>query len=143
MEGTCGNILDESLTTVRKVLKRKYKGKTAKEQFSLQQLAYSIVQEYDMKHIQIPKVYTYDQRSYTMERIDTNKPIYEYKSYISEYALKELWNFCDVFESLGYFANDIECYLQPSGKIAIIDFDKCEQVIAGQSRKANPFVYEV
>jgi hypothetical protein len=143
MEGTCGNILDESQTIVRKVMKKKYKGKSAKEQFSLQQLAYSTVEEYDMKYIQIPKVYTYDHRSYTMDRIDTTKPIYECKSEDVEYALKELRDFCYAFESKGYFANDIECYLQPSGKIAIIDFDKCEAVVEGESRKPNPFVYEV
>ena len=141
MEGACANILDESQDVVRKVLKRKYKGKSAQEQFSLQQLAYSVVQEYGLKHIHIPKVYTYDHRSYTMDRIDTNNPIYECKDSISEYALKELRMFCDAFESKGYFANDIECYLQPSGKIAIIDFDKCEKVIPGETRKANPFVY--
>jgi hypothetical protein len=139
MEGACANILDESQTIVRKVLKRKYKGKSSAEQFSLQQLAYSILQEYDMKHIQIPKVYMYDQRSYTMDRIDTNKPIYECKSEVSECALKELRHFCEVFELKGYFANDIECYLQPSGKIAIIDFDKCEAVYTG-SRKENVFI---
>lgn len=140
MEGACANIIDESQNIVRKVLKRKYKGKSSAEQFSLQQLAYTIVQEYNMEYIQIPKVYTYDQRSYTMDRIDTTKPIYEYKSEVYECALKELRDFCEVFESKGYFANDIECYLQPSGKIAIIDFDKCEQVVKGESRKANPFV---
>jgi hypothetical protein len=140
MEGACANIIDESQDVVRKVLKRKYKGKSSAEQFSLQQLAYSIVQEYDLKHIQIPKVYSYDHRSYTMERIDTSKPIYEYKKEVSEYALKELWEFCEFFELKGYFANDIECYLQPSGKIAIIDFDKCEAVVQGQSRNPNPFV---
>jgi hypothetical protein len=139
MEGACANIIDESQTVVRKVLKRKYKGKSAKEQFSLQQLAYSVVQEYELKHIHIPKVYTYDHRSYTMDRIDTSKPIYEYKNDISECALKEVDAFCNAFESKGYFANDIECYLQPSGKIAIIDFDKCESVSTG-SRKENAFI---
>ncbi len=139
MEGACANILDEGQGVVRKVLKRKYIGKSAKEQFSLQQLAYSIVQEYDMKHIRVPKVYTFDNRSYTMDRIDTDKPIYECKESISEYALKELQTFCKAFVLKGYFANDIECYLQPTGKIAIIDFDKCEKVVPG-SRKANPFI---
>ena len=142
MEGACANIIDESQNVVRKVLKRKYKGKSSAEQFSLQQLAYSIVREYDMKHIQIPKVYTFDHRSYTMDRIDTSKPIYECKSEVTEYTLNELHTFCDIFESKGYFANDIECYLQPNGKIAIIDFDKCEAVGKG-SRKSNPFIYEV
>lgn len=142
MEGACANILDESQEVVRKVLKRKYKGKSSAEQFSLQQLAYSIVQEYNMKYIQIPKVYTFDQRSYTMDRIDTSKPIYECKSEVTIYALKQLHAFCDAFESKGYFVNDIECYLQPSGKIAIIDFDKCEAVHLG-SKKANVFIPEL
>lgn len=140
MEGACANILDESHDIVRKVLKRKYKGKSAALQFSLQQLAYSIVQEYDFKHILVPKVYSYDHRSYTMDRIDTNKPIYEFKNQVPECALNELMTFCYAFELKGYFTNDIECYLQPSGHIAIIDFDKCEPVVKGDSRKPNAFV---
>jgi hypothetical protein len=138
MEGACANIIDESPNIVRKVLKRKYKGKSAKDQFTLQELACCVVEEAKLKNILVPRVYSFNKNSYTMDRIDTSTPIYEVE--VSVEAKKELHIFCEEFEKKGYFANDIECYLQPNGQIAIIDFDKCEEVCNGELRKANPFV---
>jgi hypothetical protein len=138
MEGACGKIIEESAGIVRKVLRRKYKGKSAEVQFILQQIACEVVDESNLKYICVPRVYSYDKNSYTMDRIDTSTPIYEVE--VSVEAKKELQVFCQQFEKKGYFANDIECYLQANGQIAIIDFDKCENVKEGETRKANPFV---
>lgn len=138
MEGACGTIVDENEKVVRKVLKRKYKGKSAFEQYTLQKLAIQVVEEYKLKTIYIPHVYSYDQRSYTMDRVDTSIPLYEFE--VKYEVIEELKQFCSGMESKGFFANDIECYVQPNNKIAILDFDKCERVVAGEKRKANPFL---
>jgi hypothetical protein len=138
MEGACGLIVEENEKVVRKVLKRKYKGKTAFEQYTLQKLAIKVVEEYKLKIIYVPNVYSYDHRSYTMDRVDTSIPLYEIE--VKSDIIEELKKFCSGMESKGFFANDIECYIQPNGQIAVLDFDKCEKVVAGQKRKANPFL---
>ncbi len=137
MEGSCAKIIEESPGIVRKVLKKAYKGKSSNEQFYLQQTACLVVSECKLKHIFVPQVHTLEARSYTMDRIDTSRPLYEEK--VSKEVMDELQMFCKAFEEHGYFANDIECYVQPSGKVAIIDFDKCEAVATG-SKKINVFV---
>jgi hypothetical protein len=137
MEGSCAKIVEESPEIVRKVLKKAYKGKCANEQFYLQQTACLIVSECKLKHIVVPQVHTLEAKSYTMDRIDTSKPLYEEK--VSREVMDELQMFCTAFEEHGWYVNDIECYIQPSGKIAIIDFDKCEAVSTG-TKKANVFL---
>ncbi len=137
MEGACGKIIEESPSIVKKVLKRGYKGNSAKEQFDLQRIGCLIVSDCKLKHILVPQVYMLEAKSYTMDRIDTSRPLYEEK--VAEEIMNELQIFCKVFEEYGYYPNDIECYLQPSGKIAIIDFDKCENIKTG-SKKVNPFL---
>jgi hypothetical protein len=138
MEGACGKIVKESNGVVRKILRKKYKGKSAAEQYIIQELACRVVEEAMLKNIFVPHVYSFNKNSYTMDCIDTSTPIYDVE--VSVEAKKELQIFCEEFEKKGYFANDIECYLQANGQIAIIDFDKCEEVHNSEVRKANPFV---
>ena len=137
MEGACAKIVEESNGIVRKVLRKAYKGKPANEQFYLQQLGCLVISECKLKHILVPEVHTLELKSYTMDRIDTSKPLYEEK--VSNEILDELQMFCKAFEEHGWYVNDIECYVQPSGKVAIIDFDKCEAVSTG-TKKANVFL---
>ncbi len=137
MEGACAKIIEESPTLVRKVLKRAYKGKSSNEQFYLQQNAWAIVKRKKLKHVLVPEVHTLEARAYTMDKIDTSRPLYEEK--VSEEVINELQIFCKTFEEDGYYPNDIECYVQPCGKVASIDFDKCEAVATG-SKKANVFL---
>ena len=70
-----------------------------------------------------------------MKKIDTSKPTYEYP--FNTEQKKELLDFLDILEEKGYVGNDIECYIQPNGKIGIIDFDKC---CKGNKRNPNPYI---
>ena len=139
MEGTCALIKDESPTTVRKVLKRSYKGMSVKDQVSIQKAARRVIEEHGLRSLMVPRVIVIEERSYVMERIDDSKPLYDYA--LTPTQLTELKIFLSVMESKGWILNDIECYVQPDGRIAILDFDKCEPKCSRtQERKANPFL---
>ncbi len=71
MEGTCGKIIEEPNNIVRKVLKRGYKGMSIEEQFNLQKLASEIIKAQGYKHIFVPEVFTYNEKSKTMSKMDT------------------------------------------------------------------------
>jgi hypothetical protein len=135
MEGTCGKIIKESETIVRKVLKRGYKGMSIAEQYKIQKLSSEIISEQQYKHIFVPEVFDCNLKSYSMQKIDTSKPTYEYPFNTEQKT--ELLDFLDILEEKGYVGNDIECYLQANGKIGIIDFDKC---CKGTQRNQNPFL---
>ena len=139
MEGTCAVIKDESPTTVRKVLKRKYKGMSIKDQVAIQRTSLRVIEEHTLTSLTVPRVFVIEERSYVMERIDDSKPLYDYT--LTPKQLTELKIFLSVMESKGWILNDIECYVQPDGRIAILDFDKCEPKCSRtQTRKANPFL---
>ncbi len=138
MEGTCASIKEESPTTVRKVLKRGYKGMSVKDQVTIQRLAKQVMEEHGLTSLTVPRIITIEERSYVMERIDDSKPLYDYT--LTPKQLTELKVFLHTMESKGWFMNDIECFVQPDGKIAILDFDKCSRVTKGEHRKANVFL---
>jgi RIO-like serine/threonine protein kinase len=138
MEGTCGKIIEEPNNIVRKVLKRGYKGMSIEDQFKIQKLSSEIIKKQQYKHIFVPEVFTYNEKSFTMEKIDTSKPTYDHP-FDSEQE-SELLNFLDILEKQGYVGNDIECYIQPDGRIGIIDFDKCVKKTKENKRNTNPFL---
>ena len=111
------------------------------EQFKIQKLASEIIKTQQYKHIFVPEVYTQNNKSFTMEKIDTSKPTYEYPFYTEQKT--ELVNFLDILESKGYVGNDIECYIQSDGRIGIIDFDKCVKKTKENKRNPNPFLLDI
>lgn len=105
--------LIEPKKTVKKVLKRGTKGLTAYEQFKIQSIAHKIT--CDFKELFVPKSLSWSKYSYTMEYVDTNKPVN---------TSTELNEFCKIIKQYGYIAFDYEMYLQPDGRIALIDFGR-------------------
>lgn len=145
MEGTCGKLKDETNGIVRKILKKNYRGTSAMQQFYLQKLAYDIVINNKLQIISIPKVFDYNENSYTMEKIDDSKPYYTEDSSLNNDFKKELLIFYKEFEKQKYFPNDFECFIQKDGKISIVDFDKFikiqeNQNINKQLYLKNPFI---
>jgi len=147
MEGTCGKICDTSNGVVRKVIKRKYKGFSAMQQYHIQQIAINIVKNNNLKLIVVPKVFDYNNNSYSMEKIDDSNPYYTDKSSLNDIFKKELLIFYKEFEKNGYFPNDFECFLQKDNKICIVDFDKFIKINDKNDKKfdketylKNPFI---
>jgi len=141
MEGACAKILEESPTKVRKVLKRFQDRQSlpVREQAYVQQLARAVVEDNKLSSLVVPCVYEVDGKSYVMDRIDDSKPLYEVTNPKAD-LLVDLKLFLQYMEKKGYIMNDIECYVQPDGRVAIIDFDKCERVDKGGERKVNVFL---
>ncbi len=139
MEGACGKILEESSTTVRKVMKRNAKGLSAEHQALLQQLVADVLQRENLKTLMTPRVLSIESKSYVMERVDDSLPLYEARTLRPEW-IKEIQIFLYCMEQEGWLMNDIELYVQVDGRIAILDFDKCEPTGPGKHRKANAFL---
>jgi RIO-like serine/threonine protein kinase len=143
MEGACAKIVEESPTKVRKVLKR-FQAKESlpvRDQVRVQQIARAVVEDTKLSTLMVPCVYEVDAKSYVMDRIDDSKPLYEVTNPKAD-LIVDLRSFLQRMEQKGYVMNDIECYVQPNGRVAIIDFDKCEKVEQPivQKRKANAFL---
>lgn len=114
-------MLDEGSTSyvyvsgeyVQKVLKHGCRNRSlcVKKQFIVHLIAYEIVK--DFKVLIIPRPISYDEKSYIMERVNTEYPI----SMCEEIPL-----FIEKMRNKGYEPYDYELYLQPNGRIAMIDF---------------------
>lgn len=98
---------------VKKILKRRAKGLSAKNQYYVHLLAYQITLNF--KELFVPCPDSYDSKSYTMERIDTTYPVT---------TCNEIDMFYNKMYQHGYIPNDYELYVQPDGRIAMIDFGK-------------------
>lgn len=112
-EGSTSYIYSVDNKTIKKVLKRKTKGLSAHEQFKIQLTAYTIT--HNFKTLFVPKPISWDTHSYTMQKIDVSEPIG---------TCSELEDFIEQMKQHGYVAFDYEMYLQPDGRIALIDFGR-------------------
>ncbi len=141
MEGACAKIHEESPTTVRKVMKRKPANQSlsAEEQAHVQQIAKAVIYDNKLMHIDVPTVFNVDRTSYSMEKIDDSIPLYEVKKVANEIQ-NDIQVFLTIMETKGWILNDIELYVQPDGRVAIIDFDKCSPTNENAKRKANPYL---
>ncbi len=59
-----------------------------------------------------------------MDSIDDSHPYLATESSSNAIFVKELDTYIAEWIQHGYLPNDIECYFQPNGSVAIIDFDK-------------------
>lgn len=98
---------------VQKVLKRRCHkhSLSAEEQFVVHSIAYEIVR--DFKLLIVPRPISHDKKSYLMERINTEEPVF---------VCEEIPLFVEKMRNKGYEPYDYELYLQPNGRIAMIDF---------------------
>lgn len=114
---------------VRKVSKRASGGYDIQDQKKLHQFIWSLI---TFKKLYVPRLNKANQMEYEMEEISTEKPIYLGNSSNSTYLsaedynelvheVMELWS--NLWEA-GIVAWDFELYLQPDGRVAMVDFDK-------------------
>lgn len=110
-EGVTSRIYVVSPTIVKKIQKRNKNKVSARYQYQVQQIASQL----QFTTLYIPRVYEYGANWYTMERIDTTRPLN---------TTPEEAAFCSQMQRCGYIANDYELYLQPDGRVALVDFDR-------------------
>lgn len=139
MEGACGKIVEETPITVRKVMKRNVKGLSSEQQAHLQQLVAEVIDKEGLRTLLTPRVLLVEPKSYVMERVDDSVPLYEVTHLKAEW-IKEIQIFLFCMEQEGWLMNDIELYVQPDGRVAVLDFNKCEPTGPGRHRKTNPFL---
>ena len=122
----------ETQKGVMKVQKRNSLGHDIVTQKRLHRYAQTLVDELRLKTLYVPYLIEANTTGYEMERINTQKIIYlgdpnhghilsdeQFEAVSDELAL--LWK--QLFQG-GFAAWDFELFLQPNGKVALIDFDK-------------------
>lgn len=105
-------------------MKRRGKSLLAHTQFELQKLACEICSKQSFQIIFVPNVYECTANSYTMDWIDDSHPYLASESSNHPAFVQELDTYFAEWIRHGYLPNDIECYIQQDGSVAIIDFDK-------------------
>lgn len=130
-EGAYGRIIAAGLETVKKIPHKKaQKGSLGLDE---QKAIHSIIQV-TTSYTVLRAPLLIDGDGYEMERIDVEKPIFlgcqgnvlegvDRALLVSELAM--LWK---ALYKKGYMAWDFELYLQPDGRVAIVDFDKFKKV---------------
>jgi hypothetical protein len=130
-EGNNGRIY-KTVFGVQKIQKRRSSGHDIVTQRRIHGLAYTVAESLNLDCLFIPRVSS-NVGIYEMEFIDTSKVIYlgdpvnstgrmdmELRSLVHE-EVKDLW--LALWER-GFAAWDFELFLQPDGRVALIDFDK-------------------
>ena len=132
-EGAYGRIIAAGLETVKKIPHKK----TQKGSLSLdeQKAIHAMIEESSYTLLRAPRLIHGD--GYEMERIDVEKPIFlgcqgnvlegDRGLLVSELAM--LWK---ALYKKGYMAWDFELYLQPDGRVAMVDFDKFKKEMSEQ-----------
>jgi hypothetical protein len=130
MEGACGKILDtDDPKIVLKKLHRRNRAQQrtcslkADEQAKMQMWASNACSALGLSLLFVPKAWALDAYSYKMERIDVSKPL-QLTEVKSHPVLQELQRFFQLSKKQGIFPADFELYVQPDGKVALVDFDK-------------------
>ena len=130
MEGACGKILetDDPDVVVKKVHRRnraqqRKSSLRAKEQAHIQEWARTLCLELHLSMLFVPRAWDAQEHSYKMERIDVSKPLLETEIQ-SHPVLRELRILYAQAKKEGIFPADYELYIQPNGRVAMVDFDK-------------------
>ena len=124
MEGAAGTIkrINNRPGWVSKTMKRKGKGKASlpvDQQVEIQQWSHIFLTPF--KILFTPNAAANTARSYQMEEIDSSRPLEK----VTDPALElEILRYYRAAVKRGFFPHDFELYTQPSGKVALLDFDK-------------------
>ena len=131
MEGANGKILDTEDPTV--VIKKIHRHKrahnrigslNAEKQQELQEICRHICELQGFKLLFVPRAWDPERSQYKMQRICVDQPIdiLEAKQHP---VFDELKKFYEICKEKFLFPADIELYIQPDGRVAMVDFDKC------------------
>lgn len=130
MEGACGKILttEDPNVVIKKVHRRNRPQQRtcslkAPEQAKMQEWARGLCSSQGFALLYVPKAWAPDAHTYKMERITTETPL-TYTEIQGHPVVSELKIFYDRAKSEGVFPADYELYIQPDGRVAMIDFDK-------------------
>lgn len=130
MEGACGKILDtEAPNVVIKKIHRRRRAQqrtnslSAEEQAAMQTWAASVCRTAGFSRLFVPKAWGAEKNLYKMERIQTDTPL-ELAKVVDHPVRTELQQFYSFARKASIFPADYELYIQPDGRVAMIDFDK-------------------
>jgi hypothetical protein len=130
-EGNNGRIYETSYG-IKKIQKRKSVGHDILTQKRIHRLTETTVKELNLKKLFVPSLNLENMHEYEMQRISTQKIIYpgapNHGELLSsddfELLFRELSILWLALWNRGFAAWDYELFLQPDGRIALIDFDK-------------------
>ena len=134
-EGTYGSILYIGKYTVEKIAHRRVpKGSLSLDE---QKEIHAIILEETRSYRVIRAPRLISSKRYEMERIDVDKVIFlgchdtVLEGYDRELLIFELVSLWKALYKKGYIAWDFELYLQPDGRVIIVDFDKFKVLLSG------------
>ncbi len=122
MEGASSTISIDNGFVIKKI-KRRINTRSIKDQFMVHNLVYKVLNADKYKLLYTPKpIELSNDNSYKMEIIiDWNMiTCDDYDNNLT----KEIKQFYIDMKAYNIFPNDFELFLQPNGKVALIDFDK-------------------
>lgn len=130
MEGACGKILptDNPAVVLKKVHRRNRPQQRtcslgAEQQARMQEWARSLCVQARFSMLFVPRAWDADKHSYKMDRIRVDTPL-EVLDTKDHPVLSELKVFYAMAQKALVFPIDYELYVQPDGRVAMVDFDK-------------------
>jgi hypothetical protein len=130
MEGACGKILktDDPNVVIKKVYRRnrphqRTSSLRAEEQARMQEWARHCCESLHLKQLFVPRAWDAEKHQYKMDKIDVSKPLQE-TEIKSHPVVADLRAFYVKASTASVFPVDYELYIQPDGRVAMIDFDK-------------------
>jgi hypothetical protein len=130
MEGANGKILDtENPGVVLKKIHRHRRAQqrscslTAEQQARTQEWARGLCHRAGFKLLFVPRAWDAAQYHYKMDRIHVDTPL-EVLEAKAHPVFEELKVFYEVAKRCSIFPADYELYIQPDGRVAMVDFDK-------------------
>jgi len=130
MEGACGKILSTENPNV--VIKKLYRRKrahqnscslNAEQQARKQEWARSLCYREGFTLLFVPRAWDAEPFQYKMDRIQVDKPL-EVLEAKTHAVFEELVAFYKAAKRYNIFPADYELYIQPDGRVAMVDFDK-------------------
>lgn len=130
MEGANGKILDtqDSAVVIKKIHRhhrahQRSGSLTAEQQARMQEWARGVCHSAGFKLLFVPRAWDADKYQYKMDRIYVDKPL-EVLDAKSLPVFDELKVFYATAKACCIFPADYELYVQPDGRVAMVDFDK-------------------
>jgi hypothetical protein len=131
MEGACGKILDtDDPKVVLKKLHRRNRAQqrtcslNAEQQVKMQEKVRSLCVAAGLTQLFVPRAWLAQEAySYKMDRIDVSVPL-PVAEVVTHPVVKDLKAFFQLAQEQGVFPADFELYVQPDGRVAMVDVDK-------------------
>jgi hypothetical protein len=128
MEGACGKILitEDPSVVIKKVHRRnraqqRTSSLRAEEQARMQKWARGLCASLKLPLLFVPRAWDAEKYQYKMEKIDVSHPLLEPRTHP---VLADLKIFFAKAKQESIFPADYELYIQPDGRVAMVDFDK-------------------